>query len=231
VNGNFEESNGSSRSGKRAKRRKTNIILNTLIGVVLLLIIIVSAAIFLGGNDDEAAEQAPATEKADPENNDKDNNNNNTADETAGQEEETDQAEDSAQDGGDAENPDEDNGEEAEGDQDIEDDAEVTDGGSAPDVEKTIVNPSWQPVGTSQTGEHTAVYEGVDWNEMVQAITYATGIPESNMTIWFLGNNGPNQSVGTVSTKDQQEKYRVYIEWVDGQGWKPVKMEQLNSIQ
>ncbi|MCA1039023.1 DUF1510 family protein [Bacillus infantis] len=229
MNGNFEESNGSSRSGKRAKRRKTNIILNTLIGVVLLLIIIVSAAIFLGGNDDEAAEQAPATEKADPENNDKDNNN--TADETAGQEEETDQAEDSAEDGGDAENPDEDNGEEAEGDQDIEEDAEVTDGGSAPDVEKTIVNPSWQPVGTSQTGEHTAVYEGVDWNEMVQAITYATGIPESNMTIWFLGNNGPNQSVGTVSTKDQQEKYRVYIEWVDGQGWKPVKMEQLNSIQ
>ncbi|TYS44361.1 DUF1510 family protein [Bacillus infantis] len=230
MNGNFEESNGSSRSGKRAKRRKTNIILNTLIGVVLLLIIIVSAAIFLGGNDDEAAEQAPASEKADPENNDKDNDNN-TSDETAGQEEETDQAEDSAQDGGDAENPDEDNGEEAEGDQDIEEDAEVTDGGSAPDVEKTIVNPSWQPVGTSQTGEHTAVYEGVDWNEMVQAITYATGIPESNMTIWFLGNNGPNQSVGTVSTKDQQEKYRVYIEWVDGQGWKPVKMEELNSIQ
>ncbi|MGD6853720.1 DUF1510 family protein [Bacillus infantis] len=230
MNGNFEESNGSSRSGKRAKRRKTNIILNTLIGVVLLLIIIVSAAIFLGGNDDEAAEQAPASEEADPENNDKDNDNN-TSDETAGQEEETDQAEDSAQDGGDAENPDEDNGEEAEGDQDIEEDAEVTDGGSAPDVEKTIVNPSWQPVGTSQTGEHTAVYEGVDWNEMVQAITYATGIPESNMTIWFLGNNGPNQSVGTVSTKDQQEKYRVYIEWVDGQGWKPVKMEELNSIQ
>ncbi|MGD6876494.1 DUF1510 family protein [Bacillus infantis] len=230
MNGNFEESNGSSRSGKRAKRRKTNIILNTLIGVVLLLIIIVSAAIFLGGNDDEAAEQAPASEEADPENNDKDNDNN-TTDETAGQKEETDQAEDSAQDGGDAENPDEDNGEEAEGDQDIEEDAEVTDGGSAPDVEKTIVNPSWQPVGTSQTGEHTAVYEGVDWNEMVQAITYATGIPESNMTIWFLGNNGPNQSVGTVSTKDQQEKYRVYIEWVDGQGWKPVKMEELNSIQ
>ncbi|MEF7564750.1 DUF1510 family protein [Bacillus infantis] len=230
MNGNFEESNGSSRSGKRAKRRKTNIILNTLIGVVLLLIIIVSAAIFLGGNDDEAAEQAPASEKADPENNDK-NNDNNTSDETAGQEEEADQAEDSAQDGGDAENADEDNGEEAEEDQDIEKDAEVTDGGSAPDVEKTIVNPSWQPVGTSQTGEHTAVYEGVDWNEMVQAITYATGIPESNMTIWFLGNNGPNQSVGTVSTKDQQEKYRVYIEWVDGQGWKPVKMEELNSIQ
>ncbi|WP_336989531.1 DUF1510 family protein [Bacillus infantis] len=230
MNGNFEESNGSSRSGKRAKRRKTNIILNTLIGVVLLLIIIVSAAIFLGGNDDEAAEQAPASEKADPENNDKDNDNN-TSDETAGQEEEADQAEDTAQDGGDAENADEDNGEEAEEDQDIEEDAEVTDGGSAPDVEKTIVNPSWQPVGTSQTGEHTAVYEGVDWNEMVQAITYATGIPESNMTIWFLGNNGPNQSVGTVSTKDQQEKYRVYIEWVDGQGWKPVKMEELNSIQ
>jgi hypothetical protein len=70
----------------------------------------------------------------------------------------------------------------------------------------------------------------VDWQEMLQAISYATGVDQSNMTVWFLGNNGPNKSVGTISTKDQSEKYRVYIDWVDGQGWKPVKVEVLNEI-
>jgi hypothetical protein len=49
------------------------------------------------------------------------------------------------------------------------------------------------------------------------------------MTVWYLGNNNgnPNSSIGTVSTKDKQQTYRVYIEWIDGQGWKPTKVEKL----
>ncbi len=30
---------------------------------------------------------------------------------------------------------------------------------------------------------------------------------------------------------DQQQKYRVSIEWVANQGWKPVKVEILNEIE
>ena len=29
----------------------------------------------------------------------------------------------------------------------------------------------------------------------------------------------------------KEKKYRVSIEWIDGQGWKPVKLEVLNSLE
>lgn len=210
-----------SRLGKREKRKKTNLILNSLIALVILLIIIVSANIFFAGSDNEALQ---ANEKAASVNETKENNKeavNNKQGTDEEKEESLELKEEQA-----AEN------DEAAEEESEENEETVTEGGSSPDVEKTIENQGWKPVGTSQTGEHTAVYDqnAVDWKEMLQAISYATGVDQSNMTIWFLGNNGPNQSVGTISTKDQSEKYRVYIEWVDGQGWKPVKVEVLNEI-
>lgn len=107
----------------------------------------------------------------------------------------------------------------------------VTEGGSDSNVIRTIVNPGWEPVGTVQTGVHVNQYDGIDWDEMVKAIHYATGLAENNMTIHFLGNNGPNKSVGTVYSKNKAEIYRVYIEWVDGRGWKPTKVEELAEIR
>jgi len=52
------------------------------------------------------------------------------------------------------------------------------------------------------------------------------------MVVWFLGNNNKdqNKSIGTVSTTDKSQKYRVYIEWVDGGGWKPTKVEEINDL-
>ena len=48
------------------------------------------------------------------------------------------------------------------------------------------------------------------------------------MTIWFLGNGGsPSTAVGTVSAKNDSKSYRVNLEWVDGSGWKPVKVQEL----
>jgi Domain of unknown function (DUF1510) len=110
---------------------------------------------------------------------------------------------------------------------DVKDQEIVTEGGSDPEVKKTIVNPAWEPVGTPRTGQHFNEYSGADWDEMVQAISYGTGIDPSNMTILFLGNNGPDKSVGTVKQKDTQQEYRVYIEWVDEKGWKPTQVEEL----
>ena len=64
---------------------------------------------------------------------------------------------------------------------------------------------------------------------MTKALSYATGIPESDMIIWFLGNNGgPNDAAGTISPKDKSVKYKVYITWVENNGWKPTKIEKLN---
>lgn len=221
MKGNSRES----RFGKREKRKKTNIILNSLIAFVIVLIIVVSAKIFLGGNNDQAvpADEQTESESKQIESSQEDQDNDIEQDKSKDKEKadkESDKEEKEA--------------EENEAEDESEEDKEqvVTEGGSGPDVEKTIENPAWKPVGTSQSGEHTAVYDQnhVDWQEMLSAISYATGIEQGNMTVWFLGNNGPNSSVGTISTKDQSEKYRVYIDWVDGEGWKPSKVEVLNAI-
>jgi hypothetical protein len=62
---------------------------------------------------------------------------------------------------------------------------------------------------------------------MLQTISSATGIDQSNMTVWFLGSDKstPGGSVGTVSAKTKgSQKYRVYLQW-DGSGYKATKVE------
>jgi len=234
--------NRESRSEMRGKRRRTNLILNMLIGLVLLLIIVVSSIIFLGGNDDTASDKKnneqtenkqdtkDSTSDSDKEKEEnKENKSEDDVDKDTGSVDETDQKDENKQD----EKSDENETTELNITPADEKEAVVTTGGENDNVKKTIENPSWKPIGTSQTGEHTSVFdkESVDWSEMIQAITYATGVEESNMTIWFLGNNGHNRAVGTISSKDTKEKYRVYIDWADGQGWKPTKVEELNEIE
>ncbi|SFA95055.1 MULTISPECIES: YrrS family protein [unclassified Bacillus (in: firmicutes)] len=210
-----------SRTGFRSKRKKTNLILNSLIGLVILLIIIVSAVIFMG--DDENANQEKAKT-------------NNVASEKAAKNKKDENESAVVTDEEDSEVV----NEESEGAEESEDsetalepetDNVVTSGGSDSNVEETIENPGWKSVGTTQSGDHATVYDesSADWQEMLAAMSYATGIDQSNMTVWYLGNNNgnPNSSIGTVSTKDKQQTYRVYLDWVDGQGWKPAKVEKL----
>ena len=214
-----------SRSLLRAKRRKTNIVLNTLIVVVLLLIVVVTVNIFF--SDDQTASKS----KDKVENSVKEKNS-----ETASALSQSGDADTNMNGQGKDQTSEDhikqkdqniDKDEDLDGQDDVKDQEVVTEGGSDPEVKKTIVNPAWEPVGTSQTGQHFNEYSGVDWDEMVQALSYGTGIDPSNMTIVFLGNNGPDKSVGTVKQKDTQQVYRVYIEWVDEKGWKPTQVEEL----
>ncbi|MCE4046951.1 MULTISPECIES: YrrS family protein [Bacillaceae] len=200
-----------SRSEQRSKRKKTNIILNALIILVIALIVFVSYSIFSDGDN-----------KTDNQENKKTAQTESTKDEQASAQADNDAAKST---------DDSESDEEQETQKDGE--AIITEGGSDSNVIKTIENPSWEPVGTTQSGEHTASYSaGVDWDEQLKALAYGTGIDEGNMVVWFLGNNNKdqNKSIGTVSTKDKSEKYRVYIEWVDGSGWKPTKVEEINDL-
>ncbi|PIC78496.1 hypothetical protein CSV74_02935 [Sporosarcina sp. P19] len=93
---------------------------------------------------------------------------------------------------------------------------------------KVVVNPDWKPIGTKQTGEHVSKYDGQsdDWYEKKKAISYATGMSEDQLYFERIQNGGsPQKSEGIVRSKDNSKKFKVYLEWVDGQGWKPVKME------
>lgn len=194
---------------QRSKRKKTNLILNGLIIAVILLIGFVSYSIFHTNDENNAGTKKESNTKVGQE-----EKNEETANPTDNSDEITDE-------------------EDAPAEEDESENGEiVTEGGSDSNVVKTIENSSWQPVGTTQSGEHVASYsEGVDWNEQINALSYATGLDSSNMTVWFLGNNNdPQKSIGTVSSKDQSEKYRVYIEWVDGSGWKPTKVEEIKDL-
>jgi hypothetical protein len=211
-------------------RQKSNRILNILIGVVFVLIVITAVGIFTGG-DDRAADGAQEAGQSQADRGDGgseggiapaedgEDNAGNGGEENTGKDEESATSEGSAEE------------EPAEADQPGKVIRTPSDEGI---VEETIVDTSWKPIGTEQSGEHVSVYEKghIDWQEKIGAMAYATGIPENEMIVWFVKNGGgPQKSVGTVSTKDKAEKYNVHLEWVDGEGWMPVRLDKLNTLE
>ncbi|MTT32466.1 DUF1510 family protein [Terrilactibacillus sp. BCM23-1] len=70
------------------------------------------------------------------------------------------------------------------------------------------------------TEDHVTSYDKgtADWNAQIKAMSEATGIPESNMTVYWLGNGGgPNSSLGRVAPKDApSQKYVVHLEYKNG---------------
>ncbi|BDG46378.1 hypothetical protein PspKH34_09390 [Parageobacillus sp. KH3-4] len=199
------------RFAQRAKRRKINRILNAAIAVVVLLIIVVAWNLFSDGDrpDEQAAKPQPKTEVKKDSDEKKVEVEINEQHENDEENEQTDQEETS------------------------EEEQEVIETPGAPgsNIEKEIVNPAWQPIGTTQSEPHVTQFKknSVDWKEMLDAVSYATGLSQSDMIVWFIGNNGPNKAVATISTKDKAQYYKVYIEWVENQGWKPTKVQKLRK--
>ncbi|KML07252.1 YrrS family protein [Rossellomorea marisflavi] len=220
-----------SRLDKRSKKN-TNKILNIMIAVVVLLILVVGGSILIGGGNDKSSDTASSStgnggdKKASAEENksdtdksdDQDSNDKKAADDEEDKEKKEDK---------DEKKSDDDN----EKDLKSEDDSKLkVQDGDEPNVDKTVVHPDWKPVGTSQSGEHVSSYDlgTPDWNEKVKALSYATGIPENNMTVWYIeGNGSPQKSIGTVSAKNDSQAYRVYLQWIDGEGWQPTKVQEL----
>lgn len=109
-----------------------------------------------------------------------------------------------------------------------------TNGNENKEEEKTVsqekdpqTNPSWKPIGTEQGAKPEMKFkEGtVDWSEMKKAISYAVDVPESQLIFDFIGNNGNNKAYGNVRDKQNNKKYKVNIDWVENQGWKPASVQ------
>ena len=103
-----------------------------------------------------------------------------------------------------------------------------------PLVAEVRVDPNWQPYTTSQTGPHTSVYaEGdIDYEEKLSAIYGVTGLLKESSIIWSIKSNGnADASIAVISSNDRAQKYRVSLEWVTDAGWKPVKVETLNTLE
>ncbi|WP_341356610.1 DUF1510 family protein [Rossellomorea sp. y25] len=224
-----------SRLDKRSKKN-TNKILNIMIAVVLLLIVVVGATIVMGDGDEKASSGVANTETKesnksnnnaekddksvsldeDKKSEEKENENKKDEEKKSDEEKQKDEASDEKQDTVKLEG---------------EDQSELkVEDSDDPNVKQTMVHPNWKPIGTEQTGEHVSSYDlgSADWQEKVKATSYATGIPEDNMTVWYIeGNGGPQKSMATVTAKDTKTPYRVYLQWVDGKGWQPTKVQEL----
>ncbi|NEU31592.1 DUF1510 family protein [bacterium LRH843] len=192
---------------EQRKKQRINRILNAAIGIVVILILVFGAKIFLGSSSKEQTlveiEETPVEEQDQntvPDPIEKQNQTVENKDKTDQHEEDIDEVDVN----------------------EVDVDEEML---PVPDGE-------WEPVGTVQTGEfsHDFSKSGTNWNEMAQALRYATGLDE-NMIIWRLENGGsPIRARGVVSAPDSQDyPYEVYIEFIEGHGWMPVEKQQLPS--
>ncbi|WP_075618153.1 YrrS family protein [Paenisporosarcina indica] len=217
----------------RPKKPNMNKLLNILIGVVVILIVITAGIIFFGNDEKEQAESKNNTEETALKNESTENDSESAQDTDTESKPEIGSEEIASEDEN-AEGTTEDESEEESSEEGSTTGGSVTSSPSDdPVVSDTIANTAWEPVGTSQTGEHVSIYSKnhVDWNEKVKALAYATGLSSDNMIVWHLGNGGsPQKSIGTVSSKNKEEKYRVYLHWVDGEGWRPEKMDTLKTL-
>jgi cytoskeletal protein RodZ len=192
----------------RLEKRKQNRFLNIAIGLVFLLIVVVAFNLFSGDENETATTSE----------NEQTESNNETKDDSSIEMEsdKADQNDDHSSD--ESENQSDD----TETNTDEETQSENPEGGGP--------EGPWEPIGTSQAEPHQKSYDdqSQDWKEMIQALSYATNIPEDQMTIFWLGNGGgPDLSKGTVQSKTEKIKYDVILQWIPEKGWQPISVTQV----
>ncbi|SFE46252.1 YrrS family protein [Trichococcus pasteurii] len=116
-----------------------------------------------------------------------------------------------------------------------EDEDTETETEEVPSTDKNVTKAytgDWEPVGTTQTGDHVTDYSdgSADRNEIKQAVAAATGISADNMIEWWIGNAGDQQVTATVSDTQKETIARVQLKWVDGEGWQVTLVEELDEI-
>ncbi|MDR7073598.1 YrrS family protein [Fictibacillus barbaricus] len=197
------------RYATRSEKRKQNRFLNIAIGLVILLIVVVVYNLFSGSDEETASTSRSETQQSQTKTVNKEDDNSSIEMES----DKDDQKSDETKTEGDS-----DNQSDSEGDQ-ADSNADTPEGGGP--------EGPWEPIGTSQSEPHQKTYDdqSQDWKEMVSALSYATGIPEDQMTIFWLGNGGgPDLSKGTVQSKVDKVKYDVQLQWIPEKGWKPTSV-------
>ncbi len=101
---------------------------------------------------------------------------------------------------------------------------------SKPNVAEVITK-NWSVVPTQQENHTIITFEKgtLDWEEMTAAVAKGAGLAKSDMILWWAEGQGADDAIVTVTNKAQTENYRVYVSWVDGAGYKPVKVEVLHE--
>ncbi|APC48185.1 hypothetical protein BME96_08350 [Virgibacillus halodenitrificans] len=214
--------NNDSRVDKFEKRRKnTKSISILLILGAVLLILLIGIWIFGGGDKEKTTDQTQPSSQE--EQNSTDEENESFYEKESKEDTETDQEENSSS--------------ENDGNIDKEDEEQE-------EIEKQEVDSSdenvlkaytadWKPIGTEQEEPHTTNYSdgSQDRIEIKEAVLMVTDIPEQNLVMHWVGNGGDQKVEATVSNEDNSEIYRVYLSWVEGEGWQPTKLEELKTVK
>ncbi|MCJ0930782.1 YrrS family protein [Virgibacillus halodenitrificans] len=214
--------NNDSRVDKFEKRRKnTKSISILLILGAVLLILLIGIWIFGGGDKEKTTDQTQPSSQE--EQNSTDEENESFYEKESKEDTETDQEENSSS--------------ENDGNTDKEDE-------EPEEIEKQEVDSSdenvlkaytadWKPIGTEQEEPHTTNYSdgSQDRIEIKEAVLMVTDIPEQNLVMHWVGNGGDQKVEATVSNEDNSEIYRVYLSWVEGEGWQPTKLEELKTVK
>ncbi|WP_217586786.1 YrrS family protein [Lentibacillus saliphilus] len=212
---------GRSRMDKFEKRRKNSKSISIFLVIGSILIVLLIALMVFGGRDDKADEETPGDERSQLQSeSDRDLETETHDEETEDGQADTDTPGQENDENGESETPEE-----------AQNDGEKEQLESEDDIVIESFTDNWAPIGTEQTGPHTVVYEAgsQDRIEMEQAIRVATGLSETDMVTWWLERNGDQKVRATVSNKNQDETYRVYLSWIDKEGWQPTQVDVLKE--
>ena len=113
----------------------------------------------------------------------------------------------------------------------IDDDVDVQQVDSADENVIVAYTGNWPPIGTVQEEPHTTNYSdgSEDRIEIKRAVSQVTGIEENDMIEHWVGNDGDQKVVATVSSKSTEEVYQVYLSWIDNEGWQVKKVERIKE--
>lgn len=228
-----------SRVQQHHNKRKSNFILNMLITIVFALILIVGAVIILDWGKTETTSGNNNQVETPNQNGGKQNPsgaNPNEEDESGHTDDNDSSDPGSSNEDGDGNSNDENDNDQSEDPENGDSGDEIVEGDpNDPNVIVTITNPSWKAIGTEQTGQHTTNYSdgSIDRKEMEKALAYATNLQENDIIVWWLQRGEvPNRDViGTITPKNKSKIYRVYLQWIDGEGWKPVKVQEIKESE
>ena len=114
----------------------------------------------------------------------------------------------------------------------VSDEIEVIEDSSDDNVIRAYTG-NWEPIGTSQVGEHVTNYnDGSDDRiEIKRATSNVTGIAEEDMIEWWVGNDGPQKVFSVISDKEKTDYYKVYLFWIDREGWQVTKVEKIKEFK
>lgn len=213
----MDDHNNRSRLRKLEKRRKNTKLMSILIIVAGVLLLLLVFFWIFGGKDKDSNENKPGTDSSHIEDDDGDSPDSEVSDD------ETDEKPQLGMDEDESDEPEDESEEEHHV-------VETTEVEPSDDNVIEAYTGDWRTIETVQEGPHTTNYDdgSQDRIEIKEGVMRATGLSE-DLVEWRVGNGGDQKVIATVSDPGETRLYRVYLSWIEDQGWQPEKVEVLKE--